>query len=99
METFAVVWSESGRVPHVGKLELGSEGLRFGGRRTRSVPYGEIASVRVARDENARIGGRPALVLDLVAGGSLRIASFAGIGVLSELAERLSYLSAAATAG
>ena len=40
--------------------------------------------------------GRPALVLDLAVGGSLRIASFAGVGVLSELAERLSHLSAAA---
>jgi len=97
METFAVLWSDSGRVPHVGKLELGLEGLRFDGRRTRSVRYEDIEGVHVARDRNARIAGRPALVLDLAVGGSLRIASFAGVGVLSELAERLSYLSAAAT--
>jgi len=96
METFAVLWSDSGRVPHVGKLELGPEGLRFDGRRTHSVRYADIESVHVERDRNARIAGRPALVLELAVGGSLRIASFAGVGVLSELAERLSHLSAAA---
>jgi len=95
METFAVLWSESGRAPHVGRLELAGEELRFDGRRTQSVRYADIESVHVARDSDARIGGRPALVLDLAAGGSLRIASFAGVGVLTELAERLSLLSAA----
>jgi hypothetical protein len=34
-------------------------------------------------------------VLDLAVGGSLRIASFAGVGVLSELAERLASLTQA----
>jgi hypothetical protein len=95
MESFAVLWSDSDNTPHVGKLELGDAGLRFDGHQTHSVLYADIESVHVARDGKARIAGRPALVLDLAVGGSLRIASFAGVGVLTELAERLSFLAAA----
>lgn len=97
MESFAVLWSGSDDSPHVGKLELGAAALRVDGRETQSVPYADIESVHVARDGRARIAGRPALVLHLRAGGSLRIASFAGVGVLSELAERLSFLAATST--
>ena len=94
MESFAVIWSESNRSPRVGKLELGPAGLRFEGRRTHRVLYGDIESVHIARDSTERIAGRPALVLDLAVGGPLRIGSVSGVGVLSELAERLGHLTA-----
>jgi hypothetical protein len=92
MESFAVLWSESDHPPHAGRLELGAAELRFDGRRTQSVPYAAIESVHVGRDREARIAGRPSLVLALAAGGPLRIASVGGVGVLSELAERLANL-------
>ena len=94
MESFAVLWSDSGHAPHVGKLVLGASALQFDGRQRHSVRYADIARVHVARDSSARIVGRPALVLDLASGGLVRIASFSGVGVLSELAERLGRLTA-----
>jgi hypothetical protein len=94
MESFAVLWSDSDHAPHVGKLVLGAVALQFDGRRTHSVPYADIESVHVTRHRDGRIGGRPALVLDLAVGGPVRIASFFGVGVLSELAERLGRLTA-----
>jgi hypothetical protein len=94
METFAVLWSGSGHALHVGKLELEATALWFGGGKTLRVLYSDIENVHVARDRKTRIAGRPALVLDLVGGGSVRIASFGGLGALSELAERLSHLTA-----
>lgn len=94
MESFAVIWSDSTRAPRVGKLELEPTGLRFEGMRTHRVFYEDIESVHVARDSTERISGRPALVLDLAVGGPLRIGSVNGVGVLSELAERLGRLTA-----
>ncbi|MFL5910473.1 MAG: hypothetical protein ACJ768_07920 [Gaiellaceae bacterium] len=94
MESFAVLWSESDHPPRAGKLELGAAGLRFDGRQAQSVRYADIESVHVGRDTRARIAGRPALVLALAAGGPVRIASVGGVGVLSELAERLANLIA-----
>jgi hypothetical protein len=62
------------------------------------VTYQEIEAVHVGRRNPERLGGRPALVLDLAAGGPLRIGSFNGVGLLNELAERLGNLRAAGLA-
>ena len=105
MESYAVLWSEPSEPVEAGKLELESRCLRFegsGGTRraphVRRVSYDEIAAVHVGRGTVDRLGGRPALVLDLVAGGRLRIGSISGVGLLSELAERLGSLRAAGVA-
>jgi hypothetical protein len=97
MESYAVLWSEPSEPVEAGKLELEAKCLRFeGSGGTRRAPhvhrveYAEIEAVHVGRDSPERLGGRPALVLDLVTGGPLRIGSIAGVGLLSELAERLS---------
>ena len=88
-----------------GKLELEPKGLRFegsaGSRRAphvHRVPYEEIEAVHVGRGNPERLGGRPSLVLDLAAGGPLRIGSINGVGLLNELAERLGNLRAAGLA-
>jgi|SRR5579859_2703766 hypothetical protein len=94
MESFAVLWSDSERAVQVGRLVLSAAALQFEGPQTHSVPYAHIESVHVARDRNTRVGGRPALVLGLTVGGPVRIASFGGVGILSELAERLGRLTA-----
>ena len=50
--------------------------------------------MHVGRANRERLAGRPALVLDLAVGGPLRIGSLEGLGVLSELAERMGHLTA-----
>jgi hypothetical protein len=105
MESYAVLWSEPSEPVEAGKLELEPGGLRFegssGSRRAPHVhrlPYQEIEAVHVGRGNPERLGGRPALVLDLVRGGPLRIGSINGVGMLNELAERLGALKAAGLA-
>ena len=102
MESYAVLWSEPSEPVESGKLELEPRGLRFegssGSRRAPHVhrlSYEEIEAVHVGRGSPERLGGRPALVLDLVTGGRLRIGSINGVGLLNELAERLGTLKAA----
>jgi hypothetical protein len=102
MESYAVLWSDQSEPVEAGKLELEPGGFRFEGsacsRRAphvRRVSFEEIEAVHVGRGSPERLGGRPALVIDLVSGGPLRIGSFNGVGLLSELAERLGSLRAA----
>jgi hypothetical protein len=95
MESFAVLWSESDLPARAGKLQLDPTGLTFEGPHfDHHVYYEDIEAVHVARDRNERLAGRPALVLDLAVGGPLRIGSLEGVGVLTELAERLGHLTA-----
>jgi hypothetical protein len=94
MESFAVLWSESYHSPRAGKLELEPSGMRFEGEATQRVYYEDIEGVHVARDRRERLAGRPALVVDLAVGGPLRIGSLGGVGILTELAERLGRLTA-----
>jgi hypothetical protein len=94
MSSYAVVWSEPRSEAETGKLEFLPADLRFEGARVRRVPYREIEGVRVAYGAAERLYGRPALVLDLAAGGSLRIGSVDGVGTVSELADELTRLSA-----
>jgi len=95
MESFAVLWSDQYHSPRAGKLELDDSGLRFEGQEAAErVYYEDIEAVHVARDRKERLGGRPALVLDLAVGGPLRIGSLGGVGILTELAERLGHLTA-----
>jgi hypothetical protein len=95
MESFAVLWSDPFHSPCPGKLELDDTELRFEGpQATQRVYYEDIEGVHVARDRCERLGGRPALVLDLAVGGPLRIGSLGGIGILTDLAERLGRLTA-----
>ena len=105
MESYAVLWSEPSEPVEAGKLELEPKGLRFeGSGGTRRAPhihhvaYEEIEAVHVGRGDPERLGGRPSLVLDLRAGGALRIGAFAGVGLLTELFERLSTITAAGVA-
>jgi hypothetical protein len=87
--TYAVVWSENGGAPRVGRLELGGSFLRLGGNPSRELAYDDVANVRIDRRPALRLAGRPTLVIDSLAGDSLRVASFDGAGALHELTERL----------
>jgi hypothetical protein len=86
--SYSVIWDD-GLPPEAGRLELALEGITFRGpTRELAVPFGEIESVRVAREPAERLRGKPALVLRR--GGSfLRIGSLDGLGALNELAAAL----------
>jgi hypothetical protein len=92
---YAVVWSENGGPLYAGRLELADRCVRLAGRAgqawesDRALFYEELAGVRVERRLQARLSGRPTLVLERRNGGGLRIASVEGPGSLHELAERL----------
>ena len=69
--------------------ELLLEGSAPGRETFRRVPYGSIRALHLGRVNGERVGGRPALVVDLRAGvGRLRIAALAP-GALSEVADEL----------
>jgi hypothetical protein len=100
MSSYAVLWSEPRREIQPGKLELEPGGLRFEGscgRRRAQIHrlgYGEIERVRIGRRTQERLCGRPSVVLDLAAGGPLRIGLVDGPGRRGELADELTRLSA-----
>lgn len=90
---YAVVWSEGGGVPHIGRLELAGRVLRVGGGRghgpAHEVPVEDLSDVRIERRPRARLAGRPTLVLERRDGPALRVVSFEGAGSLYELADRV----------
>ncbi len=99
MSSYAVLWSEPRHEIEAGKLELEARSLRFEGSRGRRsarvhrVSYEDIDGVRIGHRKQERLGGRPAIVLDLAAGGPLRIGSVDGVGTVAELADELTRLS------
>ncbi|HEY8193109.1 MAG TPA: hypothetical protein VIF36_04220 [Gaiellaceae bacterium] len=93
--TYAVSWKEPGGSPGSGRLELGAHALTLEGQNGSSsvslaYRYRDISGVRVARAADDRLQDRPTLIVDLAGAGSLRIASVAQPGIVSELASRLS---------
>lgn len=95
--TYAVSWEEPDGSPGSGRLELGADALLLEGRNgssavNRPFRYSEMSGFRVARATDERLQGRPTLIVDLLQGGSLRIAGVAQPGIVSELASRLSSL-------
>jgi len=100
MSSYAVLWSEPRREVEAGKLELEPTGLRFEGSHGREptsvhrLGYRQIERVRIGRRTQERLRGRPSVVLDLAAGGPLRIGVVDGPGMRGELADKLTRLSA-----
>jgi hypothetical protein len=92
--TYGVVWREGAAPLARGKLELLTDSLRLDGLTgsapaIREIAYDELATVRVGRAGAERLAGRPTLVLDLVSGVRLVIASVAQSGIAAELVDRL----------
>jgi hypothetical protein len=89
-----VVWSEDGRPPLPGRLDLTAASLRLsGGSRdepvTHTIALDEIVAVRIGRGAHERLAGRAALVVELRDGSRISIAGIDRPGTLHELAERL----------
>ncbi len=93
--TYAVTWSGPCGPVFSGELELGPEAIVLRGARGRDVvveqvPYRELRAVRRSRNTRERVGGRASLVLELLAGGAIRIDTIGQPGALHELGERIS---------
>ena len=94
MFSLAVMWSEDGGPARPGRLELAGSTLRFeggshGAAHGREVPLADVARAYVGRKPEERIGGRSTLVLELRAGGTLRMAGVGRPAALGELTERI----------
>lgn len=97
-----VVWVEGEEPPHAGRLDVTAAGFHLDGgprtaRRTRDVPFADIASFRIGRSNGDRVVGRLAIVLELIAGGRLAFAPFDRAGGVHELVERLQLAGARAS--
>ena len=89
---YAAVWQDGGPAM-AGRILVNGSALEFEGadrgrRASRRIPYTTIASSRLGRAPSERIGGRPALVLELTDGEVIRI-STPELGALHELEEAL----------
>ena len=95
--TYAVTWQEREAARRSGKLELRLEALSLEGTKNGAdtialvVPYSDVIGLRMASGAE-RLDGRPTLVLDRWGDGSLRVASVAAPGIVSEVAEELASL-------
>jgi len=95
--TYAVTWDDRDTPPHSGKLELRAAGLSLEGSINGSGPvallvaYEDLVGLRLA-SSHERLAGRPTLLLDRRGRSSLRVASVATPGIISEVAEQLGAL-------
>jgi len=89
-----VIWVENGGPPVAGRLDVRADGLHLDGgsraaRATCDVAFADIVSAHIGRADGERINGRPAVVIDLMAGGSISLVGFDRPGVLAELLGQL----------
>jgi hypothetical protein len=89
---YAALWTDGGALL-AGRLVLGRSALDFEGgshgrQASRRIGYGRIASLVLGRRPEDRVGGRPAVVLTLADGETIRVAT-PELGALHELAELL----------
>jgi hypothetical protein len=92
---YAAVWQDGGPAM-AGRIVLDASALTFEGRQaTRRVAFTSIASSRLGRGTADRVGGRPALVIELRDGEIIRVAT-PELGALHELAEALQFRERAA---
>jgi hypothetical protein len=81
-----VVWGAAEKTGS-GRLEAGADRFDLYGRGEQfSIVFSELAGAAIARRQVDRLRGLPALVLRRCDGGTVRIASLEGAGVLHELA-------------
>jgi hypothetical protein len=92
---YAAVWQDGGPAM-AGRIVLDASALTFEGRQaSRRIAVTSIASSRLGRASADRVGGRPALVIELRDGEIIRVAT-PELGALHELAEALQFRERAA---
>ncbi len=95
--TYAVVWREGHEPAASGRLEVRPRSVAFTGADhgravERVVPLESLCAIRVGRSPRDRLDGRCSLVLEPRVGATIRVASVAQPGIVSELAELLAGL-------
>jgi hypothetical protein len=96
--SYGVVWREGASLAR-GKLELlplaiRLEGLAGATAVCRELAYADLEAVRVGRTSADRVNGQPTLVLEPHDGEPIVLAAVAQTGVVAELSERLTQLTA-----
>lgn len=91
--TYAVTWRSNGSGLCSGKAELRARALHLDavGQHV-ELRYDDLTGISIARKPDERIAGRPTLVLGRRDHPPIRLASVAQLGIISELAERLTSL-------
>jgi hypothetical protein len=95
--TYAVVWREGDEPAASGRLEVRRRSVAFTGAEhgrafERVIPIESLSAIRVGRAPADRLAGRPSLVLEPRVGPTIRVASVAQPGIISELAQRIAEL-------
>jgi hypothetical protein len=93
-KSYGVVWREGLLPLAMGMLELRPHDLRFDGLAdsrpaTQTIPYEDLAGVRVGRSSAERIDGRPTVILERRTGLPLTHTTVAQQALLGEIVERL----------
>ena len=92
---YAAVWQDGGPAM-AGRVALDASALTFEGRQaSRRIAFASIASSRLGRGTADRVGARPALVIELSDGETIRVAT-PELGALVELADALQFRGRAA---
>jgi len=98
--SYAVVWREGDGPVRSGKLELVDGRMILegsapdGGLERRSVPYTDLAEVRIGRSAGERLGNRRSLILTQRAGPPIVIGEIAGLGSVFDIGQVLAELLA-----
>jgi hypothetical protein len=95
--TYAVVWQEGQEPVASGRLEVRPRSVAFTGADhgcavERVIPIESLRAIRVGRAPADRLAGRCSLVLEPRVGPTIRVASVAQPGIISELAQRIAEL-------
>jgi hypothetical protein len=97
-ESYAAIWREPGGAIATGKVVLDRDAFRLEGATTaghlsrRKVPYLEVVGVRIGREPDERLNGRPTLVLERLSAPPLQL-DVLGVGMVFELADLLAALT------
>jgi len=92
--SYAVVWSENGKRPCAGEVEIGGgrillAGASADGISRRVLSLRDLAKVWVERRPSGRLLGLPTLVVEALDGGRIELTSMGAAGSLLELAARI----------
>ena len=97
-ESYAALWRDPGQQTARGKVVLDRDTLRLEGITgddrvsRREIPYTAIEGVRIGRDPEERLNGRPTLVVEQTSAPSLQL-DVLGAGMLFELSDLLAALT------
>ena len=96
-KSYGIVWREGSLPLATGMLELRARDLRFEGLAdsqpaAQTIPYEDVAGVRVGRSSAERIDGHPTVILERRAGLPVTLTTVAQSTLIGEIVERLTAL-------